>query len=140
MTFCLRRREFIAALGGAAAVWPLEGRTQRATMPVIGVLSSRSALTDVPLMAVIQRGLGETGFREGQNIAFDYRHADGQFDRLPALAADLVRRQVAVIITLGGEVSALVAKAATATVPIALKRDLEVEARQIAHAFGSYVG
>ena len=70
----LRRREFIAALGGAAAVWPLEGRTQRATMPVIGVLSSRSALTDVPLMAVIQRGLGETGFREGQNIVFDYRH------------------------------------------------------------------
>ena len=113
----IRRREFITLLGGTAA-WPLAARAQRATMPVVGVLSGRSPLTDVPLMAVIQRGLTETGFREGQNVIFDYRHADGQFDRLPPLAADLVRRQVTVIITLGGEYSALAAKAATATVPI----------------------
>ena len=87
-------------------------------MPVVGVLSNRSLSTDIPLMASIRRGLSETGFVEGQNIVFDYRHAEGQNDRLPALAADLVRRRVAVIITMGGESAALAAKAATATVPI----------------------
>src|SRR5262249_12874700 len=87
-------------------------------MPVIGVVSQRSLPTDIPLMAVIRRALSESGFVEGQGIVFDYRHADGQLDRLPALAADLVHRRVTVILTTGGESSALAAKAATATIPI----------------------
>jgi putative ABC transport system substrate-binding protein len=99
-------------------MWSLAARAQQAAMPVVGVLSSRSPSTDILLMAVIRRGLSETGFREGQNFVFDYRHAEGQNDRLPALAADFVRRQVSVILTMGGEASALAAKAATATVPI----------------------
>ena len=113
----MRRRKFITLLGGAAA-WPLAAGAQQSAVPVIGVLSTRSPSTDVPLMAVIRRALSESGFVEGQGIVFDYRHADGQFDRLPALAADLVRRRVTVILTMGGESSALAAKAATATVPI----------------------
>jgi putative ABC transport system substrate-binding protein len=114
----LKRREFITLLGGAAAAWPLTARTQQRTMPVVGVLSSRSPLIDIPLMAVIREGLSGTGFVEGQSVAFDYRYADGQYERLPALAADLVHSRVTVILTIGGEAAALAAKAATATVPI----------------------
>jgi putative ABC transport system substrate-binding protein len=114
----IRRREFLGVLGGAAAAWPLVAKAQQPKRPVVGVLSNRSPVTDISLMAVIRRGLSETGFVEGQNVVFDYRHAEGEYDRLPALAADLVRRQVAVMITLGGEGSALAAKAATTTVPI----------------------
>jgi putative ABC transport system substrate-binding protein len=113
----LKRREFITLLGGAAA-WPLAARAQQRAFPVIGLLSSRSRAVDAPLIAVIRQGLNETGFVDGQNVAFDYRWAEGQYDRLAGLAADLVRRQVAVIVTIGGEVSAVVAKAATATIPI----------------------
>jgi ABC-type uncharacterized transport system substrate-binding protein len=87
-------------------------------MPVIGLLSSRSAATDTHSIAVIRQALNEGGFVEGQNLVIDYRWADGQYDRLPALATSLVRRQVAVIVTIGGEVSGLAAKAATATIPI----------------------
>jgi putative tryptophan/tyrosine transport system substrate-binding protein len=87
-------------------------------MPVIGLLSSRSPAVDTSLVAVIRQGLNETGFVEGQNVALDYRWADGQYDRLAGLAADLVRRQVAVIVTIGGALSARAAKAATATIPI----------------------
>jgi putative ABC transport system substrate-binding protein len=87
-------------------------------MPVVGLLSSRSPAVDTPLIAVIRQGLNETGFVEGQNVALDYRWADGQYDRLAGLAADLVRRQVAVIVTMGGASSAPAAKAATATIPI----------------------
>jgi putative tryptophan/tyrosine transport system substrate-binding protein len=114
----MKRREFITLLGGAAATWPVAAHAQQRGLPEIGVLSNRSPSTDIPLIDVIRRGFSETGFVEGQNVVFDYRHADGQYDRLPALAADLVRRQVAVIITMGGETSALAAKAATTTVPI----------------------
>jgi putative ABC transport system substrate-binding protein len=114
----VKRREFITLLGGAAAGWPLAARAQQRTMPVIGLLSSRSRAVDAPIIAVIRQGLNETGFVDGQNVAFDYRWAEGQYDRLAGLAADLVRRQVAVIVTIGGEVSAAVAKAATATIPI----------------------
>ena len=114
----MRRRQFITLLGGAAVAWPFTARTQQRTMPVIGVLSSRSPLIDIPLMAVIREGLSGTGFVEGQSVVFDYRHADGQYERLPALAAELVHSRVTVILTIGGESAAFAAKAATATVPI----------------------
>ena len=114
----LKRREFITLLGGAAAVWPFAARAQQRAISVIGLLSSRSPAVDTPLIALIRQGLNETGFVEGQNVTLDYRWAEGQYDRLAGLAADLVRRQVAVIVTMGGEVSALAAKAASATIPI----------------------
>jgi putative ABC transport system substrate-binding protein len=113
----VRRREFITLLGGAAA-WPLAARAQQPAMPVVGVLSPRSPAVDAPLIAVIRQGLNDTGFFEGRNITLDYRWADGQYDRLAALATDLVRRQVAVIVAPGGEISALAAKTATASIPI----------------------
>ena len=107
----MKRREFITLLGGAAA-WPLAARAQQQrTIPVIGLLSSRSPVVDTPLITIIRRGLSESGLVEGQNIAFDYRWAEGQYDRLAGLAADLARQQVAVIVTLGGDASALAAKA-----------------------------
>src|SRR5258705_8111826 len=102
----LRRREFLTLLGGAAA-WPLAAHAQQRGLPVIGLLSSRSAATDTSLIAVFRQALNEGGFVEGQNVVIDYRWADGQYDRLPALATSLVRRQVAVIVTIGGEVSGL---------------------------------
>jgi putative ABC transport system substrate-binding protein len=111
------RRDFITLLGGAAT-WPIAARAQQAEMPVIGVLSPRSPAVDAALISVIRQGLNDTGFVEGRNVALDYRWADGQYDRLAALAADLVHRQVAVIVALGGETSALAAKKATASIPI----------------------
>src|SRR5262252_3067043 len=113
-----RRRQFITLLGGAAAAWPLAARAQQRTFPVIGLLSSRSLAVDTPLIALIRQGLNETGIIEGQNVTIDYRCADGQYDRLAGLAAALVRQHLAVIVTIGGEPSALAAKAATATIPI----------------------
>jgi len=113
----MRRRAFITLLGGAAA-WPLAARAQQRAFPVIGLLSSRSPSVDTLLIAVIRQALNETGLVEGQNVILDYRWAEGQYDRLAELATDLVRRQVAVIVTIGGEPSALAAKAATTTIPI----------------------
>lgn len=112
------RRELLAALSGAAVAWPLSVRAQQRALPTIGLLSSRSPAVDASLIALIRQGLNGTGFVEGQNVALDYRWAEGQYDRLAGLAADLVRKQVAVIVTIGGEQSALAAKTATETIPI----------------------
>ena len=120
MSICLQRREFIAALGGAA-VWPLAARAQRRPMPVIGLLSGVSFDSSAGYagrVAALRQGLKESGFIEGQNLAIEYRTADGQFDRLPALATDLVRRGVAVIFAMGTGEPAVAAKAATSTTPI----------------------
>jgi putative ABC transport system substrate-binding protein len=113
----IKRRQFIAGLGSAAA-WPLVAQAQQPAVPVIGWLSPQSADDDYKQSAVpFLQGLQETGYVEGQNVAVVYRYAENQYDRLPALAADLVRRRVAVIVT-SGTPAALTAKEATATIPI----------------------
>jgi putative ABC transport system substrate-binding protein len=113
----VKRREFITLLGGAAAAWPMGARAQKA-MPVVGWISSRAANEANYLVAAFRQGMKETGYVETQNVAVDFRWAEGQYDRLPAFASDLVSRPATVIVATGGDPAAQAAKAATATIPI----------------------
>ena len=113
----MRRRQFITLLGGPAAAWPIAARAQQTGMPIIGILAA-PASPHTENVSAIRRGLGEAGFVEGRNLAMEFRWAEGHLERLPALAADLVNRQVALIVTVGGTAPLAAARNATSTIPI----------------------
>src|SRR6516164_7049947 len=114
----MRRREFIIVFGGAAAAWPLVARAQQTPLPVIGYLNSVSPQPFANYVAGFRAGLKETGYIDRQNVTIEFRWAEGHYERLPGMAADLVRRQVAVLVSTGGAPSVVAAKAATSTIPI----------------------
>jgi putative ABC transport system substrate-binding protein len=118
MAIDIDRRQFISTLGGATFAWPLAARAQQPALPVVGFLGTGSPQSDGFRVAAVRQGLMEAGYVEGRNVTFEYRGAEDQYERLPALAAELVRRQVAVIISIGGITSALAAKSSTATIPV----------------------
>jgi putative tryptophan/tyrosine transport system substrate-binding protein len=114
----MKRREFITLMGGAAAAWPLSARAQRGPAPVIGFLNSLSRERWLDYLASFHKGLKEAGYVEGQNVTIDYRWAEGHYERLPALATDLVRQHVDLIVATGGNPSTVAAKSATSNIPI----------------------
>src|SRR5262245_2090696 len=113
----MRRRQFLTLLGGAAAAWPIAARTQTA-VPLVGWLGSASPSPYAGRVAAFRQALSEAGYVDGRNVAIEFRWAEGQYDRLPTLASELVERRVAAIVTSGGTISAQAAKAATSTIPI----------------------
>jgi putative ABC transport system substrate-binding protein len=114
----MKRREFITLLGGAAAAWPIAARAQQSAIPIVGFLSTNQSAAVPHFTDAFREGLAEAGFIDGKNVTIEFRFAEQRLERVPALAMDLVRRQVAVIFTAGGDVPAMVAKGATSTIPI----------------------
>jgi putative tryptophan/tyrosine transport system substrate-binding protein len=114
----MRRRDFISFLGGSTLVWPIAAHAQQAAVPVVGFMSSRSADDSITAVAAFRQGLSETGYSESHNVQIDFRWAEGHFERLPALADELVRRPVRIIVAVGGQQTARTAEAATTSIPI----------------------
>jgi ABC-type uncharacterized transport system substrate-binding protein len=134
----IERRKFLATLGGAAAAWPFAARAQQPPMPVVGFVNAGSS--DAPLAAAFRKGLNEAGYFEGQNVTVEYHWLEGQFDRLPALMADLVRRRVAVIATPAGNYAAQVAKASREAVEVGGLMGYTADRVDMYHQVGAYTG
>ena len=130
----MKRREFIAGLGGAAATWPIAVHPQQTAIPVIGYFSSRSSKSEAPLLPAFGKGLEEAGYVVGQNVAIEFRHSDGQDDRLPGLAADLVRQKVSVLVATDRP-SSLAAAAATTTIPVVFLTGIDPVGQGLATSF-----